>query len=141
MMTTTTNKQTTTTDGTLNIPLAKWGVPYLQPARYKGLKGGRASAKSHFFAGLAVASMVQDPYIDMVCLREVQKSLKFSAKKLIEQKIQDFNVGHLFRILETEIRRIGSDGTSTGIMIFQGMQDHTAESIKSLEGFDIATPL
>jgi phage terminase large subunit len=25
-----------------------------------------------------------------------------------------------------------------GLIIFQGMQDHTAESIKSLEGFDIA---
>ena len=26
----------------------------------------------------------------------------------------------------------------TGVIIFQGMQDHTAESVKSLEGFDVA---
>jgi phage terminase large subunit len=69
-----------------------------------------------------------------VCIREIQRSLKFSSKKLIENKIKALGVGHLFEITLTEIRRIGAEG----IIIFQGMQDHTAESIKSLEGFDRA---
>lgn len=69
-----------------------------------------------------------------VCIREIQKSLKFSAKRLIEGKIRSLGVSHLFDITQTEIKRIGG----TGIIIFQGMQDHTAESIKSLEGFDLA---
>lgn len=69
-----------------------------------------------------------------VCIREIQKSLKFSAKKLLEDKIRLFGVSHLFEITLTEIRR--KDGT--GIIIFQGMQDHTADSIKSLEGFNVA---
>jgi phage terminase large subunit len=38
-----------------------------------------------------------------------------------------------FEILEAEIRTPGG-----GVIIFQGMQNHTADSIKSLEGFDIA---
>ena len=43
-------------------------------------------------------------------------------------------VSHLFDITLTEIRSIRGNG----IIIFQGMQDHTADSIKSLEGFDRA---
>lgn len=118
----------------LEISTPKWGLPFLEPKRYKGLKGGRGSAKSHFFAGLAVEASLLDPYLDIVCLREVQRSLKFSAKKLVEEKIRAFGAQDCFTILETEIRRRGAAGT-TGRIIFQGMQDHTADSLKSLEGF------
>ncbi len=100
---------------------------------YKGAKGGRASGKSHFFAELLVDKIVADPDIQAVCVREIQKSLKFSAKKLIEDKIYKFKLGHLFEITQTEIKR----KNGRGIIIFQGLQDHTADSIKSLEGFDI----
>lgn len=106
----------------------------LQPKRYKGLKGGRGSGKSHFFAEDVVERMILDPNHNVVCIREIQKSLKFSAKKLVEDKIREFGASSLFDITLTEIRRIGGNG----VMIFQGMQDHTADSIKSLEGFDTA---
>jgi phage terminase large subunit len=67
-----------------------------------------------------------------VCIREVQKSLKDSAKRLVEDKLQDFGLGeaHGFKIFREVIETPGD-----GIITFQGMQDHTAESIKSLEGF------
>lgn len=115
----------------LAIPTPEWAEPLLAPCRYKGASGGRASGKSHFFAELAVEEMVSYPDLRFVCIREVQKSLKFSAKSLVESKIRTLEVGHLFEVLENEIRRVGGDG----IMIFQGMQDHTADSLKSLEGF------
>lgn len=118
----------------LEIATPRWAVPLLRPARYKGAKGGRGSGKSHFFAELAVETMVDDPSHRFVCIREVQKSLKFSVKQLVESKIRAFGAGYLFDITLTEIRRRDGDG----IMIFQGMQDHTADSIKSLEGFDTA---
>ena len=108
--------------------------PLLAPAELKGGKGGRGSGKSHFFAELLVEEHVRWPDHQSVCIREIQKSLKFSAKKLIETKIRKFNVQHLFEITNTEIRRIGHEG----LIIFQGMQDHTADSIKSLEGFNRA---
>ena len=102
--------------------------------RYIGAYGGRGSGKSHEIAGLVVEEMVSDPNCSVVCIREVQKSLALSAKKLIEAKIIEFGVLHLFDVLQNEIRRIGG----SGLCIFVGMQDHTADSVKSLEGFSIA---
>lgn len=116
----------------LEIGTPRWALPLLKAARYKGAKGGRSSGKSHFFAESLVERLVYSPDEQWVCIREIQKSLKFSAKKTIENKIKKLGVGGLFEVTLTEIRRRGHDG----IIIFQGMQDHTAESIKSLEGFD-----
>lgn len=65
------------------------------------------------------------------CVREVQKSLKNSVKLLVEDKIREYDLAG-FEILESEIRTPGG-----GIIVFQGMQNHTADSIKSLEGFDV----
>lgn len=70
-----------------------------------------------------------------VCVREVQKSLAQSSKRLIEQKLSDFGLGEAdgFRVLNDRIETPGG-----GLITFVGMQDHTAESIKSLEGFQRA---
>lgn len=115
----------------LEIDTPAWAEPLIPPAPYKGASGGRASGKSHFFAELAVEEMVADPSLRFVCIREVQRSLKYSAKTVIEDKILKLGVREHFDVLATEIRR----RNGTGVMIFQGMQDHTADSIKSLEGF------
>lgn len=106
--------------------------PLIYPARYKGAWGGRGSGKSHFFAELLVErSLIEKT--DAVCVREIQKSLAQSVKKLIETKIEALGVSDRFTITENQIR---SD--LGGVIIFQGMQNHTADSIKSLEGYDIA---
>lgn len=118
----------------VELALPGWAEPLLQPARYKGAVGGRSRGASHFFAGLAVEHMVCDPDLRFVCIREVQRALRYSAKSLIESKIREMGVSHLFDIKVPEIRRIGGEG----VMIFEGMQDHTADSIKSLEGFSRA---
>ncbi|KAF1692661.1 PBSX family phage terminase large subunit [Pseudoxanthomonas koreensis] len=118
---------------TLQIPTARVFAPLLHPARYKGAHGGRGSGKSHFFAGLAVEQCLLQPGCRVACVREVQKSLKNSVKLLIEDKIREFGLAQLFEIMEAEIRTPGD-----GVIIFQGMQNHTADSIKSLEGFDVA---
>lgn len=117
----------------LDIDTPRWSLPLLtENIRYLGAKGGRSSGKSHWFAERLVEMAVADPDLQWVCIREIQKSLKFSAKKLVEDKIRKLDVAHLFDIQRDEIHRKGG----TGIIIFQGMQDHTADSIKSLEGFD-----
>ena len=117
----------------LNIECARILQPLLTPRRYKAIHGGRGSMKSHFFAELGVFRCLQSPGVRMVCIREVQKSLKESAKRLIEDKIEKFAAQDAFNITGDHI-----DTPGGGIILFQGMQDHTAESIKSLEGFDIA---
>ena len=106
-------------------------LPLIDPARYKGAHGGRGCGKSHFFAGLLVARALGQQGLLWVCIREIQKSLEQSVKRLIESKIAAFGVGHQFRVKEAEIVTPGG-----GLIVFQGMQNHTAESIKSLEGFD-----
>ena len=115
----------------LAIETAEVFEPLLGPSRYKGAYGGRGSGKSHFFAGLLVEEHLRNPGLRSVCIREVQKSLKESAKRLVEDKIVEYGLASSgFDILKDEIRTPGG-----GLIIFQGMQDHTAESIKSLEGF------
>lgn len=105
-------------------------MPLLRPARYKFVHGGRGSGKSHFFGELWLEENIADR-LDFVCLRETLKSLEFSVKKLLESKIVAFNAGAYF---EVQDRRILS--RHGGVTIFEGMQNHTSDSIKSLEGFD-----
>jgi Phage terminase large subunit len=116
----------------IEIPTAAVFRPLLDPARYKGAYGGRGSGKSHFFAELLVEECLRAPGTLAICVRETQKTLKESAKRLIESKILEHKVGSLFEVLHDRIKAPGG-----GLIIFQGMQDHTAESIKSLEGFRI----
>ena len=117
----------------LRIETAEVFAPLLQPSRYKGAHGGRGSGKSYFFAGLVVERCIQIPGTSVVCIREVQKDLKDSAKRLIENLIRRHGAVTLFDIKDREIITPGD-----GRIIFQGMKDHTAESIKSLEDFDVA---
>jgi phage terminase large subunit len=102
----------------------------LEPARYKGAHGGRGSGKSHFFAEQLVEDSLYHRGLLSVCIREVQQTLKHSSKRLIEKKIIDLGVGKSFKVWNERIETPGD-----GIIAFQGMADHTAESIKSLEGF------
>ena len=118
-------------DTTLQIETPEWAEPLLQPSRYKGAHGGRGSGKSHFFAELLIEEHVRDQNQCSVCIREVQRSLSQSVKKLLENKIKDLGVGHYFNIQESVIKSVHGEG----LIIFQGMQNHTAESIKSLEGY------
>lgn len=118
---------------TLRIETPRVFLPLLEPARYKGAYGGRGSGKSHHFAEQAVERCLMRHGSRGVCVREVQKTLKESAKRLIEDKIAELGVSAYFRIKSAEIETPGG-----GVILFQGMQDHTAESIKSLEGFDWA---
>lgn len=117
---------------TLEIPTAEVFLPLLEPARDKGAWGGRGSGKSHFFAGLLIEDSLANKGLLSACIREVQKSLKDSAKRLIESKLIEHGLGEAdgFKVFREVIQTPGD-----GAIIFQGMQDHTAESIKSLEGF------
>jgi phage terminase large subunit len=114
----------------LRIETARAFLPLLSPARYKVAHGGRGSGKSHFFAEMLVEDALRYPGLRAVCIREVQKSLEQSVKRLIEDKIRALGVGAMFDVKEAEIRTPGG-----GLIIFQGMQNHTSESIKSLEGY------
>lgn len=121
------------TDGVLRIPTPAVFVPLLEPSRYKGIHGGRGGAKSHFFADQIIERCFLRKPCRAVCVREVQRTLAQSVKRLLEDKIRAYGLEREFRVLTSHI-----EAPHGGIIIFNGMQDHTAESIKSLEGFDVA---
>jgi hypothetical protein len=106
---------------------------WTRPARYRGAWGGRGSGKSNDRAQAVVLKMITDPGARIVCLREVQNSIKDSVYQLICDWIQRLEVGPMFDITRDEIR-----GPGGSLCIFRGMKDQNAESIKSLEGYTIA---
>lgn len=93
------------------------------------LGGGEGAAKSHFWAESLIEDILSQ-HTRAVCAREIQNSIKDSVKQLLEDKIGKFGVEKSFRVTEREIT-----GPHDSLVIFRGLQSHTATSIKSLEGF------
>jgi len=108
--------------------------PLIPPAPFKAAFGGRATAKSYFFADLHLHYALErhDAY-RALCLRQVQKSIRDSLKFLLEQRIQFWGVGDKFKVFEQKIETPGG-----GEFVFHGLEGQTAESIKSFEGFLVA---
>jgi phage terminase large subunit len=99
--------------------------------------GGRGSGKTHFFGELAIDEAVRFPGdfgegLRMVCLREIQKDLTQSSKMIIEDKLAKHGLSEAdgFKVFRDVI-----ETPKDGIIIFKGMRDYTAESVKSLERF------
>lgn len=101
----------------LKIQTAQIFEPLLSPARYKGAYGGRGSGKSHFFGELMVETCQAERGTLAVCIREAQRTLAQSSKRLIESKIDGLGLGHGFKAYSDKIKTPGD-----GIIIFRGMQ-------------------
>jgi phage terminase large subunit len=108
----------------LKIPTARIFEPLLQPARYKAAYGGRGSGKSHFFGELMVETCQAERGTLAVCIREAQRTLAQSSKRLIESKIAALGLGHQFKIYHDKIETPGD-----GIIIFRGMQSYTFKAV------------
>ena len=108
----------------LKIPTAKIFEPLLSPARYKGVFGGRGSGKSHFFGELLVETCQAERGTSAVCIREAQRTLAQSSKRLIESKIANLGLGHRFKVYSDKIATPGD-----GIIIFRGMQGYTFKAV------------
>ena len=91
--------------------------------------GGRASGKSWDIAQRLVAHALEG-YRTIVCLRQFQKSIRYSSKRVIERQIKAMGVSHLFVI--TDQRIVCMNGSE---FLFEGM-DRSYASLKSLEGAD-----
>jgi phage terminase large subunit len=101
------------------------------PKRYKVARGGRGSGKSWGFAR-ALLVLGAKSKLRIICSREVQKSIKDSVHKLLEDQIGALGLTSFYDIFTTEIR--GKNGTE---FLFAGLSDQTIDSIKSFEGADI----
>jgi phage terminase large subunit len=100
-------------------------------ARYRAAYGGRGSAKSHSFATALVIKARERP-MRILCAREVQKSIRDSVKRLLDDKIEECGFGQHYESIDTEIR--GSNGS---LIVFAGLRTNP-DAVKSMEGFDIA---
>lgn len=69
----------------------------------------------------------------VLCLREVQRSIKDSVYQLLKDMIEKMDLGSHYEVLQSEIR--GKNGT---LFLFAGLSTQTVDSIKSFEGADIA---
>jgi len=67
-----------------------------------------------------------------LCVREVQKSLKESAKRLLEDKINVMGYGARFNVKHDEIGTPGG-----GVISFTGMNQQNSESVKSYENYSV----
>src|SRR5690606_3684761 len=103
---------------TLRVEIPRKLLPLLQPKRYKGAYGGRGGAKSHFFAEQIIIKCYNQP-TRVVCIREVQNSIKDSVKQLLQDKIAKLGLNFAFETLESEIRC-----NNGSIIIFKGMQSY-----------------
>jgi phage terminase large subunit len=108
----------------LRIPTARVFEPLLAPARYKAVYGGRGSGKSHFFGELLVEICQAERGTSAVRIREAQRTLAQSSKRLIESKIAALGLGHQFKIFNDKIETPGD-----GIIIFRGMQGYTFKAV------------
>lgn len=102
-----------------------------EPARYKVAHGGRGSSKSWSFAR-ALLAIGASQKLRILCAREIQKSIKDSVKKLLDDQIEELGLSGFYDSLTTEIR--GRNGTE---IVFTGLAEHTVDSVKSFEGCDI----
>ncbi|MGH6711350.1 MAG: phage terminase large subunit [Bradyrhizobium sp.] len=96
----------------------------LLPARYKAAYGGRGSGKSHFFGELLVETCQAERGTLAVCIREAQRTLAQSSKRLIESKIAALGVGSGFKFYSDKIETPGD-----GIIIFRGLQSYTFKAV------------
>ena len=108
----------------LKIPTARVFEPLLAPARYKGVYGGRGSGKSHFFGELLVETCQAERGTSAVCIREAQRTLAQSSKRLIESKLASLGIGSGFKLFNDKIETPGD-----GLVIFRGMQSYTFKAV------------
>lgn len=111
--------------------LPGWARQLFEPSRYKAIHGGRGGAKSRSVATALVLKAAQKAE-RVLCAREVQKSIKDSVKRLLDDEIDRLGLRSFFTSTETEIR-----GANGSLFIFAGLKGNAA-SIKSLEGVTIA---
>lgn len=101
------------------------------PYRYKAFYGGRGSGKSHSMATALLLLAAQRP-LRVLAAREVQKSIRDSSKRLIEDRIGALGLSRRFTATDTEIR-----SANGSLFLFAGLGANP-DGIKSMEGLDVA---
>lgn len=103
-----------------------------ETARYKVAKGGRGKGASWSIA-IVLIDMAHTRKLRIMCVREVQNSIKDSVYQLILDQIHRLGYTEFFDIGANSIK----SKVSGSEFLFRGFNDLTADSIKSIEGINI----
>jgi phage terminase large subunit len=111
-------------------------VPCLEvfrdPAPYKISYGGRGSGKSWSFGSLLAQELSSEKH-NLLCCREIQKSLEESSYKLLVETIDRL------KLPGWHIKKDSLENKNGSKIIFRGLKDlRASNAIKSLEGYDRA---
>jgi phage terminase large subunit len=110
------------------VQIPDWAeVLWNKDARHIALWGGRGGAKSRSIATALVIQAAQEHH-RVLCAREVQKSIKDSVKRLLDDEIERLGLSSVFTSTESEIR-----GPNGSLFIFTGLKGNAA-NVKSIEG-------
>lgn len=109
------------------VELPEYGKLLWEPFRHLGLHGGRGGGKSRTIATALVLQATQR-HERVLCGREIQKSIKDSVKRLLDDEIARLGLSSAFDSTETEIR-----GPNDSLFLFSGIKGN-ANGIKSIEG-------
>lgn len=120
----------------LNYDSAAWAQALDPKYRYIFIKGSRSSGKSWEVANYLIERSFTEKDLKILCLREVQRSIDKSSKSLIDNRIKEMGLSEYYQSIQSEIRK-KMHGDS-GVFYFQGMNDLTADNIKSMEDFKIS---
>ena len=115
----------------MTIQLPKWSeCLFNESARYIAVKGGRGSGKSRSVATALNLRAAAKP-LRILCVREIQKSIRDSSKRLLDDDAERNGLSSFYTSLETEVR-----GANGSLFLFAGLRSNI-DSIKSMEGIDI----
>jgi phage terminase large subunit len=109
------------------IDLPEFAADLWAPFRHLAWHGGRGGGKSFTVAtGLILQSMERHERV--LCGRELQKSIRDSSKRLLDDAIDRLGVRAAFQSTDNEIR-----GVNDSLFLFSGIKGN-ANGIKSIEG-------
>jgi phage terminase large subunit len=112
---------------TRQIDLPEYAADLWAPFRHLAWYGGRGGGKSFTIAtGLILQSMERHERV--LCGRELQKSIRDSSKRLLDDAIDRLGVRAAFQSTDNEIR-----GPNDSLFLFSGIKGN-ANGIKSTEG-------
>lgn len=110
------------------VPFPKKLSILFEPYSYKVVYGGRGGAKTESFSrALLIHGMQRRERI--LCLREVQHSIKDSVHQVLVDNIEKLKLRDFYRTTDTAIR--GANGTTFS---FAGLQSHTVDAVRSFQG-------
>ncbi len=98
-------------------------------ARFKVAKGGRGKGASWAIADRLIEKAASETSF-VLCVREVQNSIKDSVHRLLSTRIQMLGYSQFFHITNTYIK----SKTNKSEFIFKGLNDLTVDNVKSMEG-------